>query len=424
MKYIENKLGRQLILILVILFDIVLITAFLILPKTLAPIYESSIYSTLKNPIEIINKDLEGRNISNEIAYLYISKGIIYASNNYKMIAGIDIKDVLDETKEEYGTFQNNGNTYYYYKSQDKDTDDIKIAIANESYLSKIKNSFMITVISLFFLSFLLIILIVFLWSSLVVRKIEKLKLKIDNIDNDNFKHDIKFKLDDEIKSLEKSIDDARISLKNEEEYKNNMYQNISHDFKTPLTVIKSYIEAVEDGVEDKDDALKVIKEQTEKLEKKVHSLLYLNKLDYLKDKKESTSSIIDIAEVINASAQKFKYYRKDVTIKTSVDGSKFNGTFDLWEAIIDNILNNFVRYAEKEIRITVKNNKIILYNDGPNIDEKLVEDIFNPFRKGIKGQFGMGLSIVKKTLNLLNCDIHIENSKKGVSFIINKRKG
>ena len=64
------------------------------------------------------------------------------------------------------------------------------------------------------------------------------------------------------------------------------MYQNISHDFKTPLTVIKSYIEAVEDGVEDEKNAFKVISQQTSKLEQKVHSLLYLNKLDYLKDSK------------------------------------------------------------------------------------------------------------------------------------------
>ena len=199
------------------------------------------------------------------------------------------------------------------------------------------------------------------------------------------------------------------------------MYQNISHDFKTPLTVIKSYVEAVEDGVEDEKDALKVIKEQTEKLEKKVYSLLYLNKLDYLKDRNVDKKSLIDISEVINASVEKFKYQRKDVTIRTSIDDSKFNGTFELWETIIDNILNNFIRYAKKEIKITVKNNKLTLFNDGPAIDESLVNDIFNPFKKGIKGQFGLGLSIVKKTLNLLNYDISIENSKKGVSFIIKK---
>ena len=41
--------------------------------------------------------------------------------------------------------------------------------------------------------------------------------------------------------------------LINNEKYKNQTYQNISHDFKTPITVIKSYIEATEDGIETKD---------------------------------------------------------------------------------------------------------------------------------------------------------------------------
>lgn len=419
MKYIENRLGRQLILILVIIFDIVLVTVGFILPNLLTPMYESTIYNALKNPLDMISSDLEGRNISNEIAYLYIENDTVYASRNYEKIVNIDKKEVLSMLDKEYGTFDYDEKPYYYYLSKHDDV--IKVAIANKSYFNKIRGSFMVSVISLFLLAFLLIALIVFVWSSIVVKKIEKLKTKIDNIDNDNFDHKINFRTDDEIKSLALSIEDMRMNLKMQEEYKNNMYQNISHDFKTPLTVIKSYVEAVEDGVEDEKDALKVIKEQTEKLEKKVYSLLYLNKLDYLKDRNVDKKSLIDISEVINASVEKFKYQRKDVTIRTSIDDNKFNGTFELWETIIDNILNNFIRYAKKEIKITVKNNKLTLFNDGPAIDENLVNDIFNPFKKGIKGQFGLGLSIVKKTLNLLNYDISIENSKKGVSFIIKK---
>lgn len=419
MKYIENRLGRQLILILVIIFDIVLVTVGFILPNLLTPMYESTIYNALKNPLDMISSDLEGRNISNEIAYLYIENDTVYASRNYEKIVNIDKKEVLSMLDKEYGTFDYDEKPYYYYLSKHDDV--IKVAIANKSYFNKIRGSFMVSVISLFLLAFLLIALIVFVWSSIVVKKIEKLKAKIDNIDNDNFDHKINFRTDDEIKSLALSIEDMRMNLKMQEEYKNNMYQNISHDFKTPLTVIKSYVEAVEDGVEDEKDALKVIKEQTEKLEKKVYSLLYLNKLDYLKDRNVDKKSLIDISEVINASVEKFKYQRKDVTIRTSIDDSKFNGTFELWETIIDNILNNFIRYAKKEIKITVKNNKLTLFNDGPAIDESLVNDIFNSFKKGIKGQFGLGLSIVKKTLNLLNYDISIENSKKGVSFIIKK---
>ena len=56
-------------------------------------------------------------------------------------------------------------------------------------------------------------------------------------------------------------------TLKTQDEYKNQMYQNISHDFKTPLTVIKSYIEAIEDGVQDEKSGLQVIKQEIKKLE-------------------------------------------------------------------------------------------------------------------------------------------------------------
>ena len=90
-----------------------------------------------------------------------------------------------------------------------------------------------------------------------------------------------------------------------------------------------------------------------------------------------------------------------------------------MWEAITDNLLNNFIRYAKKEIKITIKNNKIIFYNDGEKIDPKILSSIFTPYKKGINGQFGLGLSIVKNTLALLGYEISVKNEKKGVSFII-----
>ena len=420
MKFISNKLGRQLLLVLLIVFDIILITTVIIIPKSLTPIYESMIYNTLKNPLEVVNTNFEGKTFKNGIVYVYYFNNNIYTSGNYDKNISIDKYSLDKYLTSEYGKFKLDGNDYYYYVS--KDNDSRKVAIASEVYFSSFNNKITLTVVFLFVASFLITGLIVFFWSSLVVRKILKLKSKVDNIDNDNYNHDVNFILDDELNSLAQSIEDARVSLKEEEEYKNSMYQNISHDFKTPITVIKSYIEAVEDGVEDKDAALEVIKEQTDKLERKVYSLLYLNKLEYLKEKSDETLVLIDISKVITSSVDKIKYQRKDVKITTKIDNSRFLGTVDLWETIIDNILNNFVRYAEKEIKITVNKNKIILYNDGPSIDEELINDMFNPFKKGIKGQFGLGLSIVKKTLNVLNYDINIENNKKGVSFIIKQR--
>ena len=297
-----------------------------------------------------------------------------------------------------------------------------KIALTNDSYINKTKSEILETIFPIVLLTCLTIGFLLVSWSSLIVKKIEKLKNKIDNIDNPDYNHIVDFKIDDEIKSLDLAIEDMRLSLINQEEYRNQMYQNISHDFKTPLTVIKSYIEAVEDEVEDKDTALAVIKEQTSKLEQKVHSLLYLNKLDYLKTQKKIELVPVDIANIINTEVEKFKFHRKELKFVVEIDKkATFVGTVDNWETIFDNLLGNFIRYANKTIKIIVTKNKIVLYNDGDNIDEDFLEGIFTPFRKGIKGEFGLGLSIVKKTLNIMGYDIEIVNEKKGVSFIITK---
>ena len=126
--------------------------------------------------------------------------------------------------------------------------------------------------------------------------------------------------------------------------------------------------------------------------------------------------------EIVNSEVDKFKFHRKEINFIVNIDKkAKFYGTVENWETILDNLLGNFMRYANTTIKINVKPNKLILYNDGDNIDSHFLEGIFTPFRKGIKGEFGLGLSIVKKTLNIMGYDIMIRNEKKGVSFIITK---
>ena len=350
-----------------------------------------------------------------------LDKYNMLASDNLNDIIKIkDPKDLLNKITDVYGKFDYNHRTYYYYTITNDNI--IKIAISNDNYINRTKANILGTIFPIVLITFLIIGLILGIWSLIIVLKIEKLKLKIDNIDNLDFDHSIEMESDDELKSLALAIEDMRVSLINQEKYRSQMYQNISHDFKTPLTVIKSYIEAVEDEVEDEKTALQVIKQQTTKLEQKVHSLLYLNKLDYLKDSKINKNEQVDIVSIINSEVEKFKFHNKEIDFITDIDKkSKYYGTNEHWETIFDNLLGNFMRYAKKTIKITAKQNKLILYNDGENIDNNLLDGIFTPFRKGIKGEFGLGLSIVKKTLNIMDYDIIIRNEKKGVSFIIFK---
>ena len=326
---------------------------------------------------------------------------------------------VLKEITDNYGSFIYNKKKYYYVLEEVGNLK--KIAITGNNYISKMKAEILKIILIVVGITFIIISLLILIWSNNLVNRIKKLKDKIDNINNDDYNHKGIYDYDDELYTLEVAIENMRIYLKEQEEYKNQMYQNISHDFKTPITVMKSYIEASEDGIETKDKVLEICKEQLKKLEMKVHSLLYLNKLNYFQEKKDNLNEKCDVSKVIIASIEKFNPSRPDVEFVLDIDKKNvlFRGSEEMWEAIIDNILGNFMRYAKTKVKITIKNNKIILYNDGPNVDENVLTNIFTPYEKGVKGVFGLGLSIVKKTLIFLNYDINIENEKKGVKFII-----
>lgn len=421
MKNQKQTLSKQLIIIIFLVFSIAFICLGVVLPKTLIPLAENNVYRYLSEPLKFMQSNFDKDLSSSEIAYLYIIDQKIVTSDNLTEVMGFDnplfiIKKIKNNT---YGKFIYKHNTYYYYTIKAEQV--TKIALTNDTYINKTKADILAAILPIVLGTLLIVGLILVIWSSIIIYKIDKLKSKVDNIDNEDYNHTIDFKANDEVKSLGYAIEDMRISLKSQGEYRNQMYQNISHDFKTPLTIIKSYIEAVHDEVEDKDKALQVIEEQTEKLENKVHSLLYLNKLDYLKDSKPKIEKI-DMEKLINDEVSKFKWKRKDVEFIVEYDHkSVYFGTVEHWETILDNLLNNFMRYASTTIKINAKQNKIILYNDGSNIDNDLLEGIFTPFRKGIKGEFGLGLSIVKKTLCIIGYDINIKNEKKGVTFIITR---
>ena len=420
----KNKISltEQLLYVCILIVSIIVISLGIILPKTLLPIYEENLYNYLKQPLNYLdNIDNISNKINSEVAFIYINDNIdtITISENLQTILNIDKLDkIIDKFNNKYGKFKYNTKTYYYYSvSNSKEK---KIAITDNKYISDMKKNIFSIILLIVGITFAIVSIIIIAWSNKLVSRIKKLKDKIDNIENDNYNHEINENYEDELHTLDIAVENMRKYLKENDLYKSQMYQNISHDFKTPITVMKSYIEASEDGIETKEKSLEIIKEQLNKLEIKVHSLLYLNKLNYIKEQKENLNVSFDISSLINNSVEKFKIARSDVKFVLEMDKNTiFRGSSDMWEAIIDNILNNFIRYAKKTVKITIKNSKIVFYNDGPNIDDNVLNNIFTPYEKGIKGVFGLGLSIVKKTLQFLKYDITIENVKNGVKFII-----
>lgn len=403
-------------IILVILYLFILYTLLKIfIPNSIMSQTEESLYNRLILSITLINKNKISNIDNSEIAYIYINDEVLYTSSNFSKITKEDANKILEYIKQPKGNFTISSKKYYYVK-----IDDI-ISITDDKYIKQVIKNTIKSIKLPIMLSILIVSIPAIIWITIIVLKILKLKEKSDNIDNNRYNHKFDFYIDDELKKLNHSLENMRESFMKNEEYKNELYQNISHDFKTPLSIIKSYTEAREDNMCTYEEYMKVIKEQLVDLERRVRSLLYLNKLDYLSNYNREIKEV-DISKLVKDEIKKFKYLNREISIKYSTDNSKIYGNYELLEGVFDNILTNSYRYANKIISITIKNGKITIYNDGEHIKEDIIDYMFTPFRKGIKGDFGLGLSIVKKSLKLINYNIYAVNEKVGVSFIISKK--
>ena len=293
----KPNLTEQLLFICIVIVVIMIISLGIILPRNLLPIYEDNLYNYLGESLNILDSP-ENSKINSEVAYIYVNNENIYISNNLNKVLGLDSpKEILSKINKEEGKFLYNKKVYYYSTITSNNTK--KIALTGSSYINDMRISIFKIILLVVGITFIIVSMVILIWSNSLVNRIKKLKEKIDNLNNDNYNHKIKYDYEDEISTLEVALEKMRVYLKEEEEYKNQMYQNISHDFKTPITVMKSYIEAFEDGVITDKEAVKVSKEQLSKLEGKVHSLLYLNKLNYFKDKKDIIKERCDVSKVV-----------------------------------------------------------------------------------------------------------------------------
>ena len=329
------SLTQQLLYICILIVGIIFIALGIILPKELLPIYEENIYNKLKLPLTFIRNSDDINDDTNfydtDIAYIYQNNDLLLVSNNINDVIKNFDTDITNYTTKKYGKRIYKNRLYYYYNSYNTNNVNI-ISITNDKYINSQKRETLYTILLVTGLSFTLCSLILIAWSNSLVNDIKILKKKIKNINNSNYNLALNHEFDDEIYSLNESIEAMHEYLMNNESYKNQLYQNISHDFKTPITVIKSYIEAAEDGIETPEETMKVIKEQIDILENKVHSLLYLNKLNYLSEQEEQLKSRTNLSEVVLALVEKFKLIRPELTFKLDIDDKEiYRGTYDMW---------------------------------------------------------------------------------------------
>ncbi|WP_027410749.1 sensor histidine kinase [Anoxybacteroides tepidamans] len=230
----------------------------------------------------------------------------------------------------------------------------------------------------------------------------------------------------DEIGGLARSIEKMRKKLIQQDEAQKAMLQHISHELKTPVMVIRSYAESIEDGIFPKgslEGSVSVIREEAVRLEKRVKDLLYLTKLDYYATQ-HPKSEIFYIAPMLEEIIERMRLHRPDVSIITELENDVVViGDAEQWKIAFENLLDNQMRYARMNIHVKaekIQNGVCVqFWNDGPPIDEHLLPHLFQKFKTGERGKFGLGLAIAERIARIHGAKIKAVNELQGVSFYV-----
>lgn len=233
----------------------------------------------------------------------------------------------------------------------------------------------------------------------------------------------------DEIGMLGQSIERMRQCLVNQDEMQQKFLQHVSHELKTPVMVIRSYAQAIADGIFPRgglEGSVKVIDEEAERLEKRIRQLLYLTKLDYLLNREKSYEPVY-LSELIKHIVEHLRWQRPEIKWDLELEPVVFNGDSEQWQIAIENLLDNQIRYANSSIGVFIKQVsseksfiKIKICNDGPPIEPQLLDSLFKEYEKGYQGQFGLGLAIVQQIVSRHGAEVKAVNEDGGAAFYIN----
>lgn len=263
----------------------------------------------------------------------------------------------------------------------------------------------------------------------LTIQPIHKLTDYAVSITQGNISQKINIKSNDEYRDLASVLSYLSNELNNLDEYQRKFISNISHDFRSPLTSIKGYLEAMLDGTippESYDKFIKIILFEADRLTNLTTNLLTLNKLDGHKQMLDKTS--FDINYIISKTIevyegrcekQKIKLVKKFESIHQYVyaDQSKI-------QQVINNLLDNAIKFSSANSSIIIstylKSEKVFISikDHGAGISKKNINHIWERFYKidSSRGKdkrgTGLGLAITKEIINAHNENINVTSTE------------
>ena len=362
-------------------------------------------------------------------------------SNVINFVYSVENKNYLNKVPAEYGgiisvinpdpeggyiddTFEYNDNSIIY-SIVTFDSDYRLISIIKNDYRNEFRSALLNGVVNITLYILGGLIALILLWVISLIRPLNQIKAYINKIRMGE-KAELNIGRSDEIGEVAESIVTMNNELAEQQHIRDEMVQNISHDLKTPIATIKSYSESIKDGIYPYgtlEQSVDVITENADRLEKKVYSLITFNKAGYLVDSNEGILNL-KMNPIVEKAILSCSVIRNDVNFETDMDDDVyFHGDADPWQVVVENLLDNALRYAQTTVSITLKNNRLEVFNDGECMDKDRIEKLFKPYEKGTKGKFGLGLSIVKKVCDTYGYTVTGENMSNGVIFRIYTNK-
>lgn len=353
-------------------------------------------------------------------------KNIDTNSREWEQIRNDLLKVMRGNLEKYHGIFKNASNDLDSYYSILRITD--KQYLISKTYsdnMDKLENVLVNSVVYITVIVIGFFFIVLMMWVITLIHPLNQIRNYIERV---KLGKDAELHVNrkDEIGELADALVSMRDELLRQEKTKEEMIHNISHDLKTPIATIKSYGESIKDGIYPYDTLEKsvdVIIENADRLEAKVHSLLFMNRVEYLISQDcEGISS--NMQEIVETVVQNTKFIKPEITIQTDLEEVWFDGLAEPWRVAVENILENALRYAKTTIDIHLSEEEgLTIANDGPCMDEDRIKVLFKPYEKGQGGKFGLGLSIVSKVVNANHYEVCGENTADGVIFRINKPK-
>ncbi|WMJ90535.1 HAMP domain-containing sensor histidine kinase [Anaerocolumna sp. MB42-C2] len=294
-----------------------------------------------------------------------------------------------------------------------------------------------IDIINICFILFLGFLFLLFSYIYyLTIIPLSKLNKAASEYTKGNYSYVLKMKRQDEYGSLANSISYMAGEINNLDDYQKKFVANISHDFRSPLTSIKGYAEALQDGTipyEMKDKYLGIILFETERLNKLTTSLLALNSFENHGTILEIVS--FDINHIIKKTAESFEgaCTQKKITLNLFFSSKETLVDADMGkiQQVLYNLLDNAIKFSHHNSTIKIstveKGDKVFISvkDSGIGIPKESIKKIWERFYKtdASRGKdkkgTGLGLSITKEIIAAHNENINVISTEGvGTEFI------